>query len=73
MKRRPLTPEAPLTRSFYTVSLLRSNGTSEVSRFFNTLAAARKWAGFLLTLGEIAAVSIYRGQAGGELVERRAA
>jgi len=54
----------------YTVTISRTDGTASTSRFFNTLHAARKWSKFLLTLGEIASVSIYRGEAGGELIER---
>lgn len=62
-----------MARSYYTVSFRHIDGSSQTSRFFNTVAAARKWAAFLLTLGEIVEVSVYRGQTGGELIERRAA
>lgn len=62
-----------MARSFYTVSFIDRSGVAQVSRFFNTLHAARKWSAFILGLGNVTEVSIHRGQAGGELIERRAA
>lgn len=68
-----LTLEVPMARSFYTVSFLHRDGTAHVSRFFQTVRAARTWAARLAAASYVAEVTIYRGPAGGELVERRAA
>ena len=62
-----------MARLPYTVSLVTLAGNSEVSRFFNTIAAARRWSKFLLSTSGVREVSIYRGEAGGELLERATA
>jgi hypothetical protein len=62
-----------MARSLLTVSFLHIDGTIYVSRHFTTLAAARKWAAFIAKGGYAVEVSIHRGQAGGDLIERRAA
>jgi hypothetical protein len=53
--------------SFLSVSLL-SNDTWTVSRYFNTLRAARNWAKFLRSQSYIQEVAIHRGGPGGERV-----
>jgi len=59
--------------TFYTVTVRHTDGEEFVSRFFNTRRAAQKWARWCLTHSYTEQVSIYRGQAGGELIERKAA
>jgi len=59
--------------SLYTVSFLDLNDTVQVSRFFNTLAAARKWSAFLVSTSYAKEVAIHLGPVGGALIERRAA
>jgi hypothetical protein len=62
-----------MPRSFFTVSFTHTDGTFHVSRFFNTLGAARKWAAFIAKGGFAVETTIHRGAAGGELIERKAA
>lgn len=60
--------------SLYTVSFVSPAGDEIVSRFFSTLRAARKYAGWLVSRPSMAAkAKIYRGSAGSELLEERAA
>lgn len=56
----------------YTVTFQNIDCNEEVSRFFPTLQAARKWAGWLRKQTWTRQVSIYRGQAGSLLIERSA-
>lgn len=57
-----------MARPFFTVSFLHTNGAESVSRFFQTLGAARKWAKFLGSQSYVARVTVYRGPAGGEVI-----
>ena len=70
---KPLTPEATMARPLYTVSFLHSDGTQHVSRFFQTLAAARKWAKWLRTTRFAVKTFLYEGPAGANLLEERGA
>ena len=53
----------------YTVTFTDGNGNEQISRFFETIRAARTWAKWLLTQKFQRQVSIYRGQAGEMLLE----
>lgn len=54
----------------YTVCFYhKTTSTYEVSRFFQTIKAAKKWAKMLKYQNYIGEVQIYRGQAGSELVK----
>jgi len=56
--------------SLYTVSFLTPAVEEIVSRFFSTLRAARKYAAWLRSRPSMAAsTKIYRGPAGGDLLE----
>jgi hypothetical protein len=57
-----------MRRSFFSVVSV-SNGDESLSRFFTTLAAARKWAKMLASRPYNDSAKIYRGQVGGELLE----
>ena len=57
-----------MSANFYTVTFTSTDGNETISRFFQTLTAARKWAAFLNSTTWAKAAKIYRGQAGGELV-----
>jgi hypothetical protein len=48
-------------------------GAYEVSRYFDSEKAGRKWSAWLLKQKFVKEVSIYRGPAGGDLIERMAA
>jgi hypothetical protein len=65
--------EASMPRSALYTTAFRSttSDTPQVSRFFKTLAAARRWAAWLNTQSYVADVLIYRGPAGGDLLEIR--
>ncbi len=53
----------------FTVTFLNSQtNNEEVSRFFETLAAARKWAKWLEKQMWVSEARIFRGPAGGELL-----
>lgn len=54
----------------YTVTFQNLQCNEEVSRYFETVKAARKWAGWLRKQDWTRQVSIYRGQAGEMLLER---
>jgi hypothetical protein len=56
--------------TMYTVTFQDENQTEQVSRFFETVRAARKWARWLGQQSFTRTVSLYRGQAGEELIER---
>jgi len=53
----------------FTVSFLHQNGQREVSRYFQSLSAARKWAKWMRTQKWVVRTFLYRGQEGGELLE----
>lgn len=60
--------------SLYTVSFVTPAGEHVVSRHFSTLRAARKYAGWLVSRPAMAVkAKIYRGSAGSELLEEKAA
>jgi hypothetical protein len=52
----------------YSVSFLSAASSWEVSRFFSTLRAARKWASWLASQPYATKVAIHRGGVGGELI-----
>jgi hypothetical protein len=56
-----------MTSSFLSVSLLLSSGW-QVSRYFQTLHAARRWARHLAAQSYCLEVAIHRGGPGGEQV-----
>ena len=57
----------------YSVSFVNSQSSlSELSRFFNTKKAALNWAAWLRGHSFVAETSVYRGELGGELIERLA-
>lgn len=60
-------------KTVYTVTFRHTDGRDVVSRFFSTKAAARKWLAYLCGLSYVAEVSLYRGPAGAELLDRKAA
>jgi hypothetical protein len=62
-----------MARPLYTVSFLHRDGTWHVSRFFNTVKAARKWAKLICSAGYAQQVQIHKGPVGSELVDRWAA
>lgn len=51
--------------NFYTVTFVNLNGETLLSRFFDTLSAARAWRRHLLAKPYVLAASIYRGGVGG--------
>lgn len=53
----------------YTVQLKDLQGMWQHSRYFETLGAARSWKKWLLSLRYVTGAQIYRGAAGGEVVE----
>ncbi len=53
----------------YSVSFLHTNATWNVSRYFTTLRASRRWVRFLLTQAYVIDVAIHRGGPGGEWIE----
>ncbi len=55
----------------YTVTFQDQNQVEQVSRFFETVKAARNWSKWLSSQSFTREVFIYRGQAGEELVEGR--
>jgi len=58
----------------YSVSFVNSQSSlSELSRFFNTKKAALNWAAWLRERSFVTETSVYRGELGGELIERKAA
>ena len=57
--------------AIFTVTVRLVDGTVEVSRYFETLQAGRKWMRWLLTRPGFTEVSLYRGEAGGELLLRQ--
>ncbi len=60
--------------SLYTVTFVSPVGDEDISRYFETLRAARKWAAWLISRPSMAAkAKIYRGSAGSELLEERVA
>jgi hypothetical protein len=54
----------------YTVTFQDQSQVEQISRFFETIKAARKWAKWLAGKPFVSLVSIYRGQAGEMLLER---
>lgn len=54
----------------YTVTFQNLECHEEVSRYFETVKAARKWAAWLRKQTWTRQVAIYRGQAGAMLLER---
>lgn len=54
----------------YTVTFQNLQCNVEVSRYFETVKAARKWAKWLQAQTWTRQVAIYRGQAGEMLLER---
>ena len=53
----------------YSVSFLSSSSqTWQVSRFFSTVRAARKWSTWLAGQAAVAQTAIHRGGPGGEVV-----
>lgn len=62
----------PRRPSLYTVSFVTPAGEEIVSRFFSTVRAARKHAAWVISRPAMASTAkIYRGPAGGELLEAR--
>jgi hypothetical protein len=60
----------PRRSSLYTVSFVTPAGEEIVSRFFSRIANARKYARWLISRPSMASsAKIYRGEAGGELLE----
>ena len=57
----------------YTVTFTDVNGNEQISRYFETIRAARTWTKWLFSQKWQRQVSIYRGQAGEMLLERKAA
>jgi hypothetical protein len=57
-----------MRRSHFTVSYL-SHEMQYLSRSFPSLTAARNWADWLKGQTWVVSTTIYRGQAGGEVVE----
>ena len=58
----------------YTVTFTnRFTGLVEISRYFNTKRAALNWAKWLRTQNFVTETAVFLGQAGEELVERKAA
>jgi hypothetical protein len=55
----------------YSVTFKNQAGEETLSRYFETVKAARKWAGWLRDQRFVSAVSLYRGQPGEELLEGR--
>lgn len=53
----------------YTVTFKDMEGQEQVSRFFETLKAARRWSKWLANKQWCKGVKIYRGQAGEQLIE----
>lgn len=62
--------DAMTRTTLYTVAHQDAGGLLQGSRFFSTVRAARKWAAWLASTNFASTVSVYRGQMGGELVER---
>ena len=54
--------------SFLSVSFLHTNGAWQVSRFFNTVRAARNWARHTALASYVVEVAIHRGGPGGERI-----
>ena len=55
----------------YTVTFQDANTQrEEISQYFETIRAARKWAKWLRSQNWTCTVAIYRGQAGAMLIER---
>lgn len=54
----------------YTVTFIHTDGSNQVSRYFETVKAARKWIKWMLQQSFVTEVSLYRGNAGEELIER---
>jgi hypothetical protein len=53
--------------SILSVSFLNANsGNWELSRYFQTVRAARRWARWLSTQSHVTEVAVHRGGAGGE-------
>jgi hypothetical protein len=58
----------------YTVTFTNiDTGLIEKSRFFNTKLAALNWAKWLRTMRFVAETAVFKGDAGEELIERKAA
>lgn len=54
----------------FTVTFLNAQtGNEEISRFFETLKAARKWASWLRKQRWVSECRVFRGPAGGELLD----
>jgi hypothetical protein len=56
------------TSSLLSVSFADANGVWSVSRYFNTIRAARRWAKWLSGHSYVREVAIHRGGQGGERV-----
>lgn len=54
--------------SFLSVSFRNVDGEWSLSRYFQTLRAARSWARWLASQGHVHEVAIHRGGQGGERV-----
>ena len=55
-----------MTHSFYTVGFFNQDNRFEVSRYFETIRAAKKWLKWLETQKFVREVCLYRGQPGEE-------
>jgi hypothetical protein len=53
----------------FTVSFLHSDGSQQVSRYFETRRAALKWAKWIIGHAWAVEAYVYRCPAGGELIE----
>lgn len=53
----------------FTVSFLHSDGSLQLSRYFETKRAALKWAKWIISHAWAVEAHVYRGQAGGKLIE----
>lgn len=58
-----------MAATLYEVVFVNQSGAHERSRLFNTIRAARNWSKWLAKYSYVKQVLIYRGGAGGELVQ----
>ena len=64
--RKPQTPKGREFQMVYAVEVtVSATGVREISRFFNTIAAARKWAKWCRKQSFVSAARIMAGGAGG--------
>ena len=57
----------------FTVAFINSQNAFEVSNYFNSERKAKNWAKWLRAQKFVKETKVYRGQAGGELIEAKAA